>query len=245
MWGMKHTVNKDSKKVNACTGFFVQFLRQVLDLAIIAALVSLSGCTTSSAPSSLLEPISPDNLALIQQNGNVSARLYGIMDFDYSGGVVRIPSELLVSGVPLTWMGAIFNGKYQKTGSGQTVTEEVHGSISADGDWVETVFFSRQITRINNSSTFYRVTLRNLHLKYATDTASTTTVIFESSGTDIQKYIAKIEYADGLLKDNRIESSISYISTDWQNNSPGQTPALSLTFGKGSGNGGQLGKPAM
>jgi hypothetical protein len=52
---------------------------------------------------------------------------------------------------------------------------------------------------------------------------------------DLQKYVAKIEYADGPLSGGQIVSTTTYISTDWQNTSYGQMPTLKLTFAREAG----------
>jgi len=222
------------------------FFRQIIGLVIlIIFLVGLSGCTSSSALSPVVEQTVQTNLPLIQQNGNLSVRFFAIIDFDYSGVVYRIPSEFAVSGVPLVWMGANFNGKLQNTSGGQTVIDEVHGSLSSDGNWVESIYYSRQITRTNGSGTFYRVTLRSVPVNEQANGSPASLGSFERSGADIQKFIAKIEYQDGIIKNGQIDSGIKYISTDWKNNSAGQIPSLKLIFAKGSGNAGQNTKPGM
>jgi hypothetical protein len=169
------------------------------------------------------------------------------MDFDYSGAVVRSPTELAVSGVPLQWMGANFNGKLQKSSTTEDVIDEVHGSISADGNWVESIYYSRQVLRkgTNSNGTFYRINLKNIPIDEEENGTAVKPGIFERSGTDIQKFITQIEYIDGLMKDGQIDPTIKYISTDWTNNSPGQTPSIKLVFAKGSGNAGGTAKSGM
>jgi hypothetical protein len=222
------------------------FSKQSLFLIIVFyTILGLSGCTASSTPVSV-EPISQNNLALIQQNGNLSVRLFGIMDFDYSeGNIFRIPSELAVSGVPLVWMGANFKGNLEKTTKGEDVTDEVHGSLSVDGNWIESIYYSRKTLRANGSETFYRVNIQNLPLNYTANVASSNLGNFEKYGADIQKYITRIEYMEGLVKDGQVDSRIKYLSTDWKNNAQGQTPLLKLTFARGGGNGGQNTKSGM
>jgi hypothetical protein len=224
------------------------FCRSVIGLVITtAAFIVLYGCAANSTPSPAPEATIQTNLALIQQNGNLSARLYGIMDFDYSGSVVRSPTELAVSGVPLQWMGANFNGKLQKSSTTEDVIDEVHGSFSDDGNWVESIYYSRQILRkgTNSSGTFYRINLKNIPINEGGSGTAANPGIFERSGTDIQKFINRIEYIDGLMKDGQIEPTIKYISTDWTNSSPGQTPSINLVFAKGSGNAGGTAKSGM
>lgn len=206
---------------------------------ILTFLAGLSGCTSFSTPSPVAEQTVQSNLPLVQKNGNISIRLFAIMDFDYSGIVYRIPSEFAVSGVPLEWMGANFGGKTLNTSGGQSVADEVHGSVSSDGGWIDSLYYSRQIARTNGSGTLYRITLRNVPINEEIKGAPAQLGTFERSGSDIQKFIARIEYKDGIIKNGQIDSGVNYISTDWKNNSPGQIPSLKLAFAKGSGNAGQ------
>jgi hypothetical protein len=46
------------------------------------------------------------------------------------------------------------------------------------------------------------------------------TPFFEMSGSDVQKYVSKIEYS----------GSNKYVSTDWQTQNQGQLPALKVEF---------------
>jgi hypothetical protein len=221
---------------------------QAVSIVMTVFVLSLSACSPASTPASV-SPTVKNNLAVVQQNGNLSARFYGLMTFDYSGSPVKVLSELAVSGVPVEWMGALFSGKLEEFGPGEDVTDEVHGSLSADGNWVESLFFSRQILRTsaNASGTFYRVTLKNIHLVIVDAGTQAGQAAFEKTGSDIRKYVITVEYADGPVKDGKIVSKTTYTSTDWENIKAGQTPTLKMSFSKGSGNKGVTApaKPGM
>jgi hypothetical protein len=169
----------------------------------------------------------------IQLQGNVTARFYALMTFELFGTTTVSPSEFLVPAVPISWMGNIFDGKLAEDGQGKDLTDQVHGSISVDGNWIENCFFSRQIIRktSNGTGSFFRVTLKNIPLKLNEKISPG----FEKTGADVQKYIQKIEYADGPLKGNQIKSTANFISVDWKNSTAGQMPVLKLVFTPGPG----------
>jgi hypothetical protein len=222
------------------------FLRQKLPYGIAAAvlvlILSLTSCTspasgTISPNSSPALSGSQNNLAVIQEYGNLSARFYGLMTFKSSGTEVSFPSEFSVPPVSINWMGGVFNGKLEETGAGEDVTYEVHGGMSADGNWVDSVYFSRQILRksANNSGSFFRVTLRSVPMVSTVNGAASQLGSFEKTGADVQKYISKIEYADGPMNGNQIASNTDYVSTDWKNTNSARMPVLKLVLGKGPG----------
>ena len=53
----------------------------------------------------------------------------------------------------------------------------------------------------NSSGTFYRINLKNIPINEGENGTDVKPGIFERSGTDIQKFITRIEYIDGLMKD--------------------------------------------
>ncbi len=204
-----------------------------IGIAIALTVLFLAACISPSSTS-----VSQNNLALIQQNGNLSVRFFSVMTFSSSGTLVTAPSELGVSGVPINWMGVIFNGRLEEFLAGEDTTDEVHGSVSADGNWIESMYYSRQILRTtaNPSGTFYRISLKSVPISGAASGSTLGPGNFEKSSGDIQKYITQIEYADGPVIDSKINSITKYISTDWGNTFKGQIPTLKLTFAQGSGN---------
>jgi hypothetical protein len=76
-------------------------------LALSIILPGLTGCGKTTAPTVKGQ----GSLASMQKNKYLIARLYGVMTFDYSGTTVTFPTELIISSVPLVWMGPIFDGK--------------------------------------------------------------------------------------------------------------------------------------
>lgn len=198
-------------------------------LTISVTLVGLSSCSKTSTPVSN----SPNNLDLLQQNKFLTGRFYGLMTFKFSGTTFTFPTELQIASVPVTWMGELFNGKLEEVGPGEDVTDEVHGSVSSDGNWLVTLYYSRQILRTsNNTGTFFRVTFRNVPIMKQVNGVVTEVGTFEKDGADLQKYVEKIEYIDGTLNGNQIVPTSSYLSTDWKNTGNGLKPSLKLTFEK-------------
>jgi len=150
------------------------------------------------------------------ENKYLIARLYGVMTFDYSGTTVTFPTELIISSVPLVWMGPIFDGKVENNGPGNDVTDQVHGSVSADGTWIESLSYQRQIIRPGDKSLSYRITLKNVPIANAATGTTTTPGTFEKT-SDIQKYVQTIEYNSGIFTGGKIVPAITYVSTDWEN----------------------------
>ncbi len=218
-----------------------------LTVAFTAAIIvtGFSACSPSPSTTSAIQ----NSLPLIQKNGNLSVKFSGVMTFEYSGTQVTSFSELAVEGVPIIWMERLFSGKLEEFGAGEDITDEVHGSLSADGNWIETFYYSRQILRktTNPSGTFYRITLKNVPITGAANGSTAGPGNFIKSGADAQKYITKIEYADGPVKGGQINSTTKYVTTDWGNTGKGQVPTMKVTFALGSGNKGAIApaKPGM
>jgi hypothetical protein len=194
-------------------------------LAISITLLGLTGCGKTSAP----DVEGQGSLASIQKNKYLIARLYGVMTFDYSGTTVTFPTELIISSVPLVWMGPIFDGKVENNGPGNDVTDQVHGSVSADGTWIVSLSYSRQIIRPGDKSLSYRITLKNVPIANA-DTGTTNTPGTFEKTSDVQKYVQTIEYNSGIFTGGKIVPAITYVSTDWENAKTGMQPALKITF---------------
>lgn len=207
-------------------------------LTAIIAFTSLSGCNaTKTASSSIAATKNEINL---QQYGNVSARLFGLMTFEGYGQILAVPSEFLVPPISISWMGLIFNGTLERTGPGSDITYQVHGSVSADGKWVESMTYSTQIIRTSAySGDFYRVTLRNVQLVQGFDSKNTTIAYSNKNGSDSQRFVAKIEYASGSLGGTEtppIINDFTYIKTDWGNSSCLATLDLVFALGPGTQN---------
>jgi len=118
-------------------------------------------------------------------------------------------------------MGGTFTGLLEEAGPGADITYQVHGSMSADGAWVDSMFFSREIIRpAINDTDFFRITLRNVPLVRTPDEQRNEQAVCNKAGSDVQRYLVKIEYAN-------------YISTDWSSTSC--VAALKVTLASGPG----------
>ena len=134
-------------------------------------------------------------------------------------------------------MGSIFSGELKEFGPGSDVTYQVHGSMSADGAWVESMFYSREIVRPDvNNRDFFRITLRNIPLAESLNEKQDTIIGCKKIGSDVQRCLVKIEYASEPLvgtKNPSLLSSFKYISTDWKNTI--DKPVFKLAFAAGPG----------
>jgi hypothetical protein len=210
-------------------------------LSVFCIILSMSACTAGTAATPggvrLVETQTGGNLARLQQAGNLTGFLSGYMNFKISGTEFAFPTQLTVDQVPIYWMKTIFNGKVEKAGPGEDLTDEVHGSLSEDGDWVESMYYGEQITRPSSkTATFFRVTLRHVPLQILNGPADKEIGVFNLSNGDLQKYVEKIEYRDGPWNNGQITPLSEYLSIDWNNTERGKVPVLRLTFAEGSGN---------
>ncbi len=198
---------------------------------IALVMATLPACANGAASG----PVSTNasyskNVLLLQKNTYFSASLTGEVTLDSAGRTTSTPMKLEVPAVPIEWMGRIFFGGLDSRGAGQIIADQIHGSLSEDGDWIESLTYSRQITRTaTNTGTLFRVTMRNLPLAGDSATAG----IFERTGTDIQKHVQKIEYIEGSVNNGKITSDVAYVSTDWKGER-GVMPSLKLAFEKSS-----------
>lgn len=187
-------------------------------------------CSTTST-STLLTARALANASFSSYN-TVSASLFGLMTFDDNGQSVTSPSEFAIPPVPISWMGGIFNGTLEETTSGEDDTYQVHGSLSSDGAWIESMFFSAEkIFSAENSADFFRITLQNVPLARALDKNGNIESVCNQGGADVQRSVSKIEYATGPLGGTQIPpilSNSNYISTDWSNQ--GYVPNLTVTL---------------
>jgi hypothetical protein len=195
--------------------------------------LAVTACSKQTSTAEV-QPFSSSNrnlLAVIQTNRSLSASLSAVMTFGNTGTQFSFPSSFGVDLIPISWMDLIFNGKLSEAGPGEDVTYEVHGSVSRDGNWLESAYFSAQIIRVGSKNgNFFRVTLRNAPIVKLAGGIAPEPGKFELTGTEVQKYVAKIEYLDGPLVNGQVSTLTDYISTDWKNNGPGQAPALKVQF---------------
>lgn len=205
---------------------------KLLPALAAAAVVLILGACTAAAPAPL--PDSKSNMSLLQQTDSANARLYGLMTFQSSGEKETTSLTVFaIEPVPIYWMGKIFDGKVEETDPEIEIIDQMHGSVSEDGDWLDTVFFSRQLTRLaTNDGTFFLVQLRNVPVsKPQNSAANGVSRVFKKTGSDVQKYIDKIEYSFGVFSNKKILPIRTYTSTDWKN--AWQIPSLELTLERG------------
>ncbi len=192
-------------------------------LVVSGMLFGLISCNKAPATAATTQGA----LTALQQYKYMNARLYGQMTFDIEGEQFTWPAELIIASVPLEWMGQVFNGTLTAGASGNDLIDKIHGSVSADGAWLLSLSFSRQIIRIGENGTYYRVTLKNVPI--GVNSYATSPGVFEKVG-DIQKYVEEIRYIDGRWDGSKIIPNVNYISTNWVNTRSGLQPILKLTF---------------
>jgi hypothetical protein len=199
-------------------------------LSLIAGV--LPGCKNESKSSSTSNSAQATSNYFEQFNA-VSATFSGIVTLANGDQTSTVFTEFFTPVVPISWMGPIFYGRYEGSGAfGGDFVFDVHGSVSADGNWVESMYFSREVIQQDIlKGELLRVTLRNAPMTKSVDSQNINTAICEKSGSDVQRFIALIEYSNGLLVGTKPLSVISdfrYISTDWS--STVNKPLLKLSF---------------
>jgi len=204
-------------------------LRRTLSVTLaVAATIALAACQPV-APASMGVTTSPGVRAL-QQSRFLKASLYGMMQLDFEGTSVTYPTSLGVPSVPVAWMGPIFSGKLEKAGPGQDMTIQVHGSVSDDGAWVNTMSYSKLIvTRTNITMLSYEVRLRNVPVTAVAGEAGGAS--FEKKGPEVRKHVEGISYGQtGTLSGTQKDAPTTFKSIDWAGTGPGQEPILKLVF---------------
>jgi hypothetical protein len=193
---------------------------KVIIVIMILSLALLGPIACEKAPAGNK---SSNDLINLQKNKYITARLYGVMNFDFSGRTVSWPTELKIASVPLEWMGQVFNGRLVVVGTQYNLVDQVHGSVSADGRWLLTLTYSRQVVRTPEKVT-YSVSLRNVPIFISANTTGKTRN-FEIEG-DVQKYVESIGYSAGETG----PTPAKYLSMDWANSGQGLQPILKVTF---------------
>lgn len=172
---------------------------------------------------------SPDIAAELLLYKQFSAKLNAVMTFESSGTAVTVPTELGVTAVPIEWMGLTFTGTLQNTGSGGDAIEQVHGTISEDGQWISSLTYSRKLTfpyLIKGSrGTQYTVALRNLPLPGG---GWPNTLNIEQSGSEVQKYVVKITWLQGPMSEGQIVDTTRYLASDWKTPDTEKMPRVKL-----------------
>jgi hypothetical protein len=201
----------------------------------VIMILGLSACQINAANSTGSEP---GNIAWLKTAGNVTVGFKAMMTFnvvaDSGGDTFTSATVMDVPAVPITWMGNIFNGTVTDSGPGYSLTDQVHGSISSDGLWVNEMTFSRKINRQTSGGSYFSVTLDNVSINKVTDGGTPILANFDEKGTDVRKYISDIEYSSGG------GVGTTYQSTDW--NDTNGILRLQLNFATGKGER-QLGAP--
>ena len=195
--------------------------QRVILIATLFSLLLLPCCTGGGAQEAA-QTSGQNDLALLQQNKFIKASLFGIMTFSFSDDTFTWPTELAVSSVPIVWMGQVFNGQVKNAGPAKDITDQVHGGVSADGQWLLSFYFSRVISSPNNPAMYYTVELKNVPIGTLTGTAQGARGSITRQG-DIQKYITSLVY---------MSPGAIYLSTDWTNDADGQRANLEVVFEK-------------
>jgi hypothetical protein len=194
-------------------------------LVVILALVSACG---GKAPIGDLSSTAPTTTAPYAVFGNLSAKLYGLATFEGYDQTFSYPIQFEIPPISITWMGTIFNGLLQGAGAGLDTTYQVHGNVSADGKWIESMSFSQEITGPSGySGNFFRVTLQNVPLIQTLDASGNAKATSNKVGTDVQRFVTKVEY-------QAASTGFSYISTDLADTTYVASLDVALATGPGS-----------
>jgi hypothetical protein len=124
-------------------------------------------------------------------------------------------------------MGNIFNGSLNGAGSGADTTYLVHGSLSSDGAWVESMIYTMQVKVNSGLASFYRVTLQNVPLTKTLDAQGNPVTVCTKNSTDVQRFVTKIEYLN--------TGGFTYIGTDLGDSSCVATLSVTMAAGPGIG----------
>lgn len=193
---------------------------------------TVSTITTTTTTRPTIQPTaSSTTLASLafMQSKSLSVSLYGVMTFSVSGSSVSYPTQLFVPAVPITWSGTSFTGRLEEAGPGEDITDEVNGTVLADGSAAESVTYSRKVIRSGaGNGTAYTVVIHNVPLGPQPQAIGG----FEKIGAEVQKFVASIAYAGGPLSGGEVVPNTKYVSTDWTNNASGQMPALKGIFAR-------------
>ncbi|MEN8614424.1 hypothetical protein ABFB09_03940 [Dehalogenimonas sp. THU2] len=171
---------------------------------------------------------------LLKKTTNMSVRLYGIMEFETFGIVFRHPTTLEVLTVPIGWMLDSFRGFREEKTPTQTVTDQVHGTITPDGQWMTSLVFTRRITHTSpDDGVFYEVTLKNVPISSFENELITANEI----GSDILKHVEKVSYIEKSYSNGQLVTNTVLVSTDWTKDAAGLAPYILILFEEGEGGG--------
>jgi hypothetical protein len=201
---------------------------RMIILPVSIMLLILSSCQTAASRYTASEQ---NDISWLQKTGNMTVTFKGMMTFnigDPTGtAITTYATELSVPAVPIIWMGNIFNGIITDGGPGNGLTDQVHGSVSADGAWINEMTYSRKVLNQLWWSSF-SVTLVNVPITKVEGTNTTAIASFLKTGIDIRKYINNIDYSSGG------SIGVTYASTDWEDTNKVLRLELEFATGKGA-----------
>ena len=206
--------------------------RQVPACAIVVFLAALMLGVTACGPSSPAglrgSPTSTPGLRAIQKAKYLRASLSGLVIMPFGTQANILPILLDIPSVPIQWNGTIFDGTVKGAGPNGGTTVQVHGSVSDDGEWVETMSFNRQVASGGTGSIdFCQVILQEVPITPVTGNV-TAIGAFLKSGADVQKHVEKLLYTQGGGTMGTVP--LSFNSLLWDN--AAQPPVLKLAFEK-------------
>jgi len=187
---------------------------------------SATAVTTTSTSLTTTVSTSTTDLALLQQYKNLGVSFHAIVTFNINNTNASYPSDFTVPQVPITWNGLGFSGRLLESGPGEDITDEMTGTVTADGKTLASLVYSRQILRTTGSGTYFNITFQAVPVNITIDSTGS----FSFTGAAVQSYVTGINYADGPVVSGQVTASTSYVSTDWASSQ--QPPNLLLTFGK-------------
>jgi len=199
-------------------------------LLIVTALVVLLLPACSSPAASTVS----SGFELLEDSTTISVRLYGIMEYATYGIRFTHPTTLEVLTVPTGWMNYSFRGFDLRQEATQTITDQVHGTVTADAGWITNLVYTRYLTRSSdNDGVFYKVVMNNIPIIEITEGFAQAYV----AGADIRKYVESVEYYEQSVLNGQLVITTTYLSTDWQQDIGGQAPYILVLFEEGEGAG--------
>ncbi len=185
----------------------------------VVVLCGACGAKTASS-------ISQDDSALdpLSSFGNISVRVFGAATFESYNQILIYPVEFTIPPITIYWMGAIFNGLLEDAGPGSDTNYMVHGSVSADGAWIESMIYSKQIGP--GSGNYFQVTLKTIPLTRNQDNKGNPVLVCNKNASDVQRFVSQIKYASlGVY---------TYLQTDWGDETYPATLVVTMATGPGT-----------
>ena len=155
------------------------------------------------------------NLARLLQADTVRISLKIPLTVNVDGHDEKRLEEFIVN-TSIAWYGNVFHASRFEAGSNTTIVA-VHGNVTSDGAWVDSMAFDRVVLLNSKSQYIFFAGLRSIPLTVVEKGGVVGT--FVQAG-DIRKYVANLTYNP--------EDKSTYVSTDWQ--SASFPPVLRLDF---------------